>query len=158
MRIDFYKRYEDNYIFEGEQREKYNRSILKWLILSCFSVLFPLFITLITDSYDGKFNISDLINNGDLILLSFSLTIPTALDLFEVKKSMNGNDNSLSLCRYFCLFIIVIQVLFYVLIRTHEAKFLTNLFSTIIIVPVSIYICRYSVFCMFINSIEEGEH
>lgn len=73
MRIDFYKRYEDNYIFEGEQREKYNRSILKWLILSCFSVLFPLFITLITDSYDGKFNISDLINNGDLILLSFSL-------------------------------------------------------------------------------------
>ena len=25
---------EDNYIFEGEQREKYNRSILKWLILS----------------------------------------------------------------------------------------------------------------------------
>jgi len=34
MRIDFYKRYEDNYIFEGEQREKYNRSILKWLILS----------------------------------------------------------------------------------------------------------------------------
>ena len=100
MRIDLYKRYEDNYIFEVEQREKYNRSILKWLILSCFSVLFPLFITLITDSYDGKFNISDLINNGDLILLSFSLTIPTALDLFEVKKSMNGNDNSLSLCRY----------------------------------------------------------
>jgi len=158
MRINFYKRYEDNYIFEGEQREKYNRSILKWLVLSCFSVLFPLFITLITDSYDGKFNISDLINNGDLILLSFSLTIPTSLDLFEANKNMNRNDNSLSLCRYLCLFIIVIQVLFYVLIRTHEAKFLTNLFSTIIIVPVSIYICRYSVFCMFINSIEKGEH
>ena len=158
MRINFYKRYEDNYIFEGEQREKYNRSTLKWLVLSCFSVFFPLYITLITDSYDGKFNISDLINNGDLILLSFSLTIPTALDLFETKKNINGNDNSLSLCRYLCLFIIVIQVLFYDLIRTHEAKFLTNLFSTIIIVPVSIYICRYSVFCMFINSIEEGEH
>ena len=92
MRINFYKRYEDNYIFEGEQREKYNRSTLKWLVLSCFSVFFPLFITLITDSYDGKFNISDLINNGDLILLSFSLTIPTALDLFEAKKNINGNS------------------------------------------------------------------
>ena len=78
MQINFYKKYEEKYIFEGEQREKYRQSILKWLIVSCFSVFFPLLITLITDCYDGAFNFIDLINNGDLILLSFSLTIPTA--------------------------------------------------------------------------------
>jgi len=105
-----------------------------------------------------KFNISDLINIGDLILLSFSLTIPTVLYLFEAKKNINRNVNSLSLCRYLYLFIICRQVLFYVLVRTHEAKILTNLFLTIIIVSVSIYICRYFVFCIFINSIGEGEH
>ena len=32
MRIDFYKRYEDNYIFEGEQREKYIKTTITLLI------------------------------------------------------------------------------------------------------------------------------
>lgn len=157
MKIIFYKKYENNYIFEGEQREKYNQSIFKWFILSCFTVFFPLIITLIIDCYDGRFNIVDLVNNGDLILLSFSLTIPTALDMFGMESGNVKKNNSLILCRYLCLFIIVIQVLFYVLIRTHASKFITNLFSTIVIVPISIYICRYSVFCMFVDSIKEGE-
>lgn len=154
MLWDFYKTYERNYVFEGEQREKYKRSLLKWSVLSCFSVLFPLFITFITDSYEGHFNIVSLINSGDLILSSFSLTVPTALDLFEMRLNWyKKNDNSINLCRYLCLFIIVIQAVFFVLIRTHKTAFISNLVSTVVIVPMSIYICRYSVFCVFINSI-----
>lgn len=158
MHINFYKKYEEKYVFEGVQREKYNRAIQKWFVVSCFSVFFPLIITLIIDSYDGKFNIVNLINNGDLVLLSFSLTIPTLLDLIEIKNIIRQNNISISLCKVECLFIIIIQVVFYVLIRTHEAKFVTNLISTIIIVPLSIFICRYSIFCIFVSSIEkEGE-
>lgn len=156
MKLTFYKKYEEKYVFEGEQREKYKQSIFKWFVLSCFSVFFPLIITLIIDLYDGRFNLIDLINNGDLILLSFSLTIPTALDMLEMKRSINIKDkdeNILSVCRYLCLFIIVVQTLFYALIRTHEAMLIINLCSTIIIVLASIYICRYSVFGIFINSI-----
>lgn len=138
MHINFYKKYEEKYVFEGVQREKYNRAIQKWFVVSCFSVFFPLIITLIIDSYDGKFNIVNLINNGDLVLLSFSLTIPTLLDLIEIKNIIRQNNISISLCKVECLFIIIIQVVFYVLIRTHEAKFVTNLISTIIIVPLSI--------------------
>ncbi len=155
--LNFYKKYENNYIFEGEKREKYNRSIRKWLILSCFSVVFPFFITLITDGYDGRFSIVDVINNGDLILLSFSLTIPSTLDLMEAQKYKKEKSDSLSLCRCLCLFIIVIQTLFYALVRTHNTKLITNLISTTSILIVSIYICRYSIFCTFANSIEEGE-
>lgn len=156
MRINFYKIYEKNYIFEGNQREIYHNSIQKWLVLSCFSVIFPLLITLITDSYGGKFNINNLINNGDFILLSFSLTIPTALDLFGIMKNTNEKNNLIK-SRYLCLFIIVVQVLFYACIRTNNAKFLSNLISTIVIMLVSIYLCRYFIFCMFINSIDESE-
>ena len=61
MHINFYKKYEEKYVFEGVQREKYNRAIQKWFVVSCFSVFFPLIITLIIDSYDGKFNIVNLI-------------------------------------------------------------------------------------------------
>ncbi len=158
MKITFYKKYEEKYVFEGEQREKYKRSILKWFVLSCFSVLFPLLITATIDLYEQKFNMITLINNGDLILLSFSLTIPTILDMFEMKKNTTEKkDDILIACSCLCLFIIVIQTLFYALIRTHKTLTVINLFLTVAIVFSSIYICRYSVFCMFISSTKEEQ-
>lgn len=157
-KITFYKKYEEKYVFEGEQREKYKRSILKWFVLSCFSVFFPPVITIIIDLYEKTFNMFNLINNGDLILLSFSLTIPTILDMLEMKKSTTTKkDDVLIACGCLCLFIIVIQTLFYALIRTHKTMTAINLFLTVAIVFSSIYICRYSVFCMFISSIKEEQ-
>lgn len=157
-KIAFYKKYEEKYVFEGEQREKYKQSIFKWFILSCFSVFFPPIITAIIDLYEETFNMIALINNGDLILLSFSLTIPTILDMLEMKKNTTTKkDSVLIACGCLCLFIIVIQTLFYALIRTHKTMTEINLCFTILIVLSSIYICRYSVFCMFISSMNEEQ-
>ncbi len=150
--LNFYKKYEEKYTFEGDQRELYNDQMQKWLILSIFSVFFPLLITIITDGYEKQLDFAKLINSGDTILSSFSLTIPTIIDMFESYKTVKNRDTIFKASQYICLAAVFIQAILYVLVRTHKAELLTNLICTLIIVPSSVYICRYCIFCIFVYS------
>lgn len=101
-------------VFEGEALEKYKRLRNKWIRLTIVSFVLPLLLTCIISWYNGKIEFYRLFGQGEIILSLFSLTVPMMFDLFEAKKS---EDNHLTTAFFICMIIVLLQVVFYCLIR-----------------------------------------
>lgn len=143
-------------VFEGIATEKYKSSRNKWIRLSFVSVFLPLLFGCIITWYNGKFDLINLFGEGEIILSLFSLTIPLMLDLFEIKKN---NDERLSRAFFLCVIIILLQTIFYCLIRidTSSNHILKGFITSLPFLIASWLCCLYSIKVMAIYTEEIGE-
>ena len=131
-------------VFEGIVMEKYKASRNKWIRLSIVSTILPLVFSCTISWYTGKFEIVNLFGNGEIILSLFSLTIPLMFDLFEIKKN---NDELLSRAFFICVIIIVLQSIFYCLIKIDTSNYhvLKGFLTSIPFIIASWLCCLYSI-------------
>lgn len=140
-------------IFEGVVSENYKSSRNKWIRLSIVSTFLPLFLGCIISWYNGKFELLYLFGQGEIILSLFSLTVPLMFDLFEVKKN---NDERLSRAFFLCTIIVILQIVFYCLIRvdTSSAHDIKGFITSIPFIIASWLCCLYSIKVMAIYADE----
>lgn len=142
-------------VFEGVIVEKYKSSRNKWIRLSIVSTFLPLILAGIISWYNGTFEIVNLFGQGEIILSLFSLTVPLMFDLFDIKKN---NDERLSRAFFLCIIIILLQTIFYCLIRidTSANHLLKGVLTSIPFIIASWLCCLYSIKVMAVYSEELG--
>ena len=140
-------------VFEGVAAERYKSSRNKWIRLSVVSTFLPLFFACIISWYNGKQELIYLFDQGEIILSLFSLTVPLMLDLFEIKRN---NDERITRAFYLCLIIVVLQIVFYFLIRVDvsESHIAKGILTTIPFIIASWLCCLYSIKVMAIYTEE----
>lgn len=142
-------------VFEGVLAEKYKSSRNKWIRLSIASVFLPLLFACIISWYNGKFELINQFGQGEIILSLFSLTVPLMFDLFDIKKN---NDERLSRAFFVCTIIILLQTIFYCLIRidTSANHLIKGFLTSIPFIIASWLCCLYSIKVMALYSEEIG--
>ncbi len=135
------------FVFEGEALEKYKALRDRWIILTIISSVLPLLVTCIISWYNGKFQLINLLGQGEIILSLFSLTVPLMFDLFEIKKK---KDIVLTRAFALCVFIVALQLVFYCLIRIDESEqhISKGFWTSIPFVCASWFCCIYSIKAM----------
>lgn len=73
-------------IFEGIRAEEYKRMKNKWIRLAIVGTGLPFVIGILVSIFNDTFSLLDLFGNGEIILLLFSLNLPMAFDLFDMKR------------------------------------------------------------------------
>lgn len=136
------------FVFEGEDLEKYKLYRNKWIRLAVIGSVLPLALTCLIGWYSGKLELINLFGQGEIILSLFSLTVPLLFDLFEIKKS---EDKCLSNAFVSCVLLVVLQIVFYCLIRidSSEMHLLKGFWISIPFVIASWATCMYSIKSMF---------
>ncbi len=150
-------------IFESHEKIEYKEKQKIWWCTTLLCTLFPFFAQCISLLFNHKFDIISLINNGELILLTYSITIPILIELIQTKTNKQAK-HVIYICIWF--FLLLSDLLIYLSIKnpgsflnsnkelTTYNNFLINLISTIIIVPCSLVFSQKTILYIFICNIE----
>lgn len=142
-------------IFEGIRAEEYKRMKNKWIRLAIVGTGLPFVIGILVSIFNDTFSLLDLFGNGEIILLLFSLNLPMAFDLFDMKRY---NDERLEWEFWKCVIIICLQVAIYCLIRTTDSEVeVKSIIFSVIMVFASGGVCASSIKAMFLHSIEKKD-
>lgn len=139
-------------IYESKEKQEYDEKQKIWLYTTLLCTLFPFLAPIITAIFSHNLNFTNIINQGDVIILTYSITVPTLLELIQIDKSKYKADY----IKWFTVFIILIfgDILIYSAIRnpgTYKNKnneivtydnFILNTIATVIIVVCSAIICK----------------
>lgn len=98
-----FKKDEKEYISNTEAQKEYNEKKQLWTWTTILCAVFPFIIPIISSIFNHSFDFVNIINNGDIILLMYSIIIPTFIDLLKVK-----NKSSSQYIIWAIIFIIVI--------------------------------------------------
>ena len=140
-------------IFEGIRAEEYKRMKNKWIRLAIVGTGLPFVIGILVSIFNDTFSLLDVFGNGEIILLLFSLNLPMAFDLFDMKRY---NDERLEWEFWKCVIIICLQVALYCLIRTTDSENVElKSISSVIMVFASGVVCVSSIKAMFLHSTNE---
>lgn len=141
-------------VFEGVKAEEYKKMRNKWIRLAVIGTGLPFILGVLVSIFNNTFSFLDLFGNGEIILLLFSLNLPMAFDLFDMKQR---NDEKLSWAFWGCVIIICLQVALYCLIRTDnsDSNAIKSLVASIIMSIASWMDCAFSIRAMFQHSITE---
>lgn len=88
-------------ISDAQKEYKEKRTIWIWTTILCAG--FPFIAPIISSISNHSFNFLNIINNGDIILLTYSIIIPTFIDLLKIK-----NKNSSRYIIWTMIFAVVI--------------------------------------------------
>lgn len=146
------------FIFEGLKAEQYKKMRNKWIRLAVISSGIPFLIGILIGIFKDPYSLLDLFGNGEIILLLFTLNLPIAFDLFEVKQK---DDEYLAWAFWGCTILVVFQSVLYCLIRMDASKSseIKSIISSLIMMIASWISCVYSIKAIFQHSIsdERGE-
>lgn len=152
-------RYNSPEIFEGIRAEEYKKMRNKWIRLAVVGTGVPFVLGILVTIFNDTFSAFDLFGNGEVILLLFSLNLPMAFDLFDMKHK---DDEQLEWVFWLCIIIMCLQVALYCLIRSDistnsEVK---SIIASVIMMVASGANCSKAIRVMFLHSIVEdgGEH
>lgn len=150
-------------IFDSHEKEEYEEKQKIWLCTTLLCTLFPFFAQCISLLFNHKFDFVSIINNGELVLLTYSITIPTLIELIQTKSNKQATYVIYVLIWFF---IILSDLLIYLSIKnpgtylSSENKivlydnFYINLCATIVIMLSSIIFSQKTIRYMFICNIE----
>ena len=141
-------------IFEGVRAEEYKKLRNKWIRLAVVGTGLPFILGILISIFNDTFSILDLFGNGEIILLLFSLNLPMAFDLFDIKHC---DDETLSWAFWLCVIIICLQIALYCLIRTNnsESGKVKSIIASICMMGASKITCGFSIKAIFQHSITE---
>lgn len=77
-------------IFDSHETEEYKEKQKIWWCTTILCTLFPFFAQCISLLFHHEFDITDMINNGDIILLTYSVTVPTLIELIQVRSNKSS--------------------------------------------------------------------
>lgn len=139
-------------IFEGVRAEEYKKMKNKWIRLAVVGTGVPFVLGVLVSIFNDTFSFLDLFGNGEIILLLFSLNLPMAFDLFDMKHC---NDERLTWAFWICVIIICFQVALYCLIRSTESESgaIKSIIASVIMALASVIVCAVSIKAMFQHSI-----
>lgn len=150
-------------VFDSHETEEYKEKQKIWLCTTLLCTLFPFFAQCISLFFNHKFDFVSVINNGELVLLTYSITIPTLIELIQTKTDKQGKY---IIYVFIWFFIILSDLLLYLSIKNpgtyitddNQIKtydnFFINLGATIIIMLSSIIFSQKTIRYIFICSIE----
>lgn len=152
-------------VFDSHETEEYKEKQKIWLCTTLLCTLFPFFAQCISLLFNHKFDFVSVINNGELVLLTYSITIPTLIELIQTKTDKQAKY---VIYVFIWIFIILSDLLIYLSIKnpaTYVDKnqiktydnFLINLGSTIIIMLSSIFFSQKTIRFIFICNIENRQ-
>lgn len=138
-------------VYEGQAAEQYKRMKNKWIRLAVIGSGLPFVIAVLVAFFKDSFDLLELFGNGEIILSLFSLNLPLAFDLFEIKKK---DDEYLSWAFWLCIIVVCFQLVLYCLIRTNttESSTAKSIVASIIMVITSWICCAFSIKAMFKHS------
>ena len=146
------------FVFEGVRAEEYKKMRNKWIRLAVIGTGVPFVLGILVGMFDSTFDLLDLFGNGEIILLLFSLTLPMAFDLFDIKKR---EDERLSWAFWLCMIIICLQTALYCLIRmgNSDSNAIKSIIASIFMTIASWLECAFAIRTIFRHSIveERGE-
>lgn len=143
-------------VFEGVRAEEYKKVRNKWIRLAIVGTGVPFILGILVGIFNDTFSFIDLFGKGEIILLLFSLNLPMAFDLFDMKQR---EDEKLSWAFWGCIIIICFQSALYCLIRMGDSQnnAQKSIVVSIIMVIASWIDCAASIRVMFQHSItDEG--
>ncbi len=141
-------------VYEGLRAEEYKKMRNKWIRLAIVSTGVPFILSILVNMFNDTFKVLELFGNGEIILLLFSLNLPMAFDLFDMKQR---DDENLSWVFWGCVIIICFQVALYCLIRMGNSKGneVKSVIASFIMVIASWLECAFSIRVMYQHSIAE---
>lgn len=153
-------------VFDSHETEEYKEKQKIWLCTTLLCTLFPFFAQCISLCFNHKFDFVSVINNGELVLLTYSITIPTLIELIQTKTDKQAKY---VIYVFIWIFIILSDLLIYLSIKSpatyvtdsNQVKmydnFLINLGTTIIIMLSSIIFSQKTIRFIFICNIENRQ-
>ena len=153
-------------IFESHEKEEFKEKQKIWWCTTILCTLFPFFAQCVSLLFHHKFNMIDMINNGDVILLTYSITVPTLIELIQVK-----NNRTSKYVIYVCVtfMILLSDLVFYASMKdpgtylnsdkelVEYDNFAINLFITIIVIAVSWVFSQKLMRFIFISNVESRQ-
>lgn len=77
-------------IFNSDEKNEYKEKQIIWWCTTLLCTLFPFLAQLISAVFSHKLDLISIINNGELVLLTYSITIPTLIDLIQLETKKNA--------------------------------------------------------------------
>lgn len=153
-------------VFNSHETEEYKEKQKIWLCTTLLCTLFPFFAQCISLLFNHKFDFVSVINNGELVLLTYSITIPTLVELVQTKA---GKETKYVVYVFVWIFIILSDLLIYLSIKNPATyvdnnqiktydNFIMNLCATIIIMLSSIIFSQKTIRFIFICNIETRQY
>lgn len=141
-------------VFEGVRAEEYKKMKNRWIRLAVVGTGVPFILGVLVSIFNDTFSLLDLFGNGEIILLLFSLNLPMAFDLFDMK---HRDDERLAWAFWFCVIIICFQIALYCLIRATDSgsSAVKSIIASVIMALASGIVCAVSIKAMFQHSITE---
>lgn len=138
-------------VYEGQAAEQYKHMKNKWIRLAVVGTGLPFVISCLVALFSNTFNFLDLFSNGEIILSLFSLNLPLAFDLFEIKKK---NDEYLSWAFWGCIIVVCFQLVLYCLVKMTSGKsgVTASVIVSVIMISASWICCACSIKAMFQHS------
>lgn len=138
-------------IYEGKEAELYKKMKNKWIRLAIIGSGLPFVIAILVTIFNNTFNWLAFFGSGEIILSLFSVTLPLAFDLFEIKKK---DDEDLSWAYWVCIIVICFQLVLYCLIKmSPEGKTISAVVVSIFMLISSWCCCTFAIKAMFKHSI-----
>ena len=94
---------EQSYISYSDTQKNYKEKRTIWIWTTILCAVFPFIAPIISSISNHSFDFLNIINNGDIILLIYSIIIPTFIEMLKVK-----NKNSTSYVIWAMIFTLVI--------------------------------------------------
>lgn len=149
-------------IFDSQETEEYKEKQKIWLCTTLLCTLFPFIAQCISLLFSHKFDFVSVINNGELVLLTYSITIPTLIELIQTKTDRQAK---FVIYIFIWIFIILSDLLIYLSIKNPATyikdnkvetydNFLINLGATFIIMLSSIIFSQKTIRFIFVCNIE----
>jgi len=139
-------------VYEGQAAEQYKHMKNKWIRLAVVGTGLPFLISSLVALFGNTFNFMGPFTNGEIILSLFSLNLPLAFDLFEIKRK---NDEYLSWAFWGCIIVVCFQLVLYCLVKitASEKGVVVSVVVSIVMMISSWICCACSIKAMFQHSI-----
>ncbi len=138
-------------VYEGQAAEQYKHMKNKWIRLAVVGTGLPFLISSLVVLFSDSSNFMGLFTNGEIILSLFSLNLPLAIDLFEIKKK---NDEYLSWAFWGCIIVVCFQLVLYCLVKmtATEKGVVASVVVSVVMMISSWICCACSIKAMFRHS------